>query len=131
MNCKPCRTSATISGSHQVRSTALDGHQHAVVCTRGPIWLDDPCEDTRAEALRSVRRSLPFGRLRGLFVTPESDEADVSVLRAGGLAQVITLENNNTTIMEVIAAAGGIPRPMLAVCHTGRYLKQQICPLDQ
>ena len=28
----------------------------------------------------------------------------------GGVAEVVTLENNNTTIMEVLAKAGGIPR---------------------
>lgn len=62
----------------------------AVVCTRGPVWLDAPDAATRAEALDALRRALPFGRLRGLFLTPDGDAGEDAALQGGGFQRVMT-----------------------------------------
>lgn len=63
------------------------GCLHAVVCTRGPVWLTETREE-RVEALRTLRRALPLPRLRGLFTTP--DNSDPAEMQAAGLSRVMT-----------------------------------------
>lgn len=85
------RAEVVVSG--QTRALAQLVHRrffgclHAVVCTRGPVWLTDDLAE-QAEMLRAFRRSLPLPWLRGLFMTPDTD--DPGALRAAGLDRVMT-----------------------------------------
>ena len=92
-------------GSHVIRAEVrLDGQAialaqficrrflglaHAAVCTRGPVWLADSGEAARRDAYRLLRRTAPLPRLRGLFLTPESEMEDPA-LSAARMAQVMT-----------------------------------------
>lgn len=67
----------------------LLGCLHAVVCTRGPVWIEETSEALRADALNALRRSLPFPTLRGLFITPDCSEA-APLLRRAGMSRVMT-----------------------------------------
>lgn len=66
-------------GLAQVVHRRLLGWLDAFVCTRGPVWMDDTDADAhtdaRAEGLLALRRALGPGRLKGLFVTPDSGMA--------------------------------------------------------
>ncbi|MEO1494161.1 MAG: GNAT family N-acetyltransferase [Pseudomonadota bacterium] len=63
------------------------GCLHAVVCTRGPVWLTDDGAE-QVDVIRALRRALPLPWLRGLFVTP--DTHDPTTLRSAGLDRVMT-----------------------------------------
>ncbi|MEM1297757.1 MAG: GNAT family N-acetyltransferase [Pseudomonadota bacterium] len=77
-------------GLAQVVHRRLLGCLDAFVCTRGPIWLHAEDADTRANALRMLRKSMQGGRLKGFFTTPDHCAQGVPTLRAAGLARVMT-----------------------------------------
>lgn len=84
---------AEIVSNGQTRALAQLVHRrflgclHAVVCTRGPVWLTEDRAE-QAEVLQLLRRAIPLPRLRGLFMTPDTD--DPAVPRQAGLDRVMT-----------------------------------------
>ena len=77
-------------GLAQAVHRRLFGCLHAVVCTRGPVWNGALEPQVRIDALSACRRALPFSRLKGFFMTPDSGRQESDILKSGGFARVMT-----------------------------------------
>ncbi|MEM7213138.1 MAG: GNAT family N-acetyltransferase [Pseudomonadota bacterium] len=80
------------------------GLLHAVVGTRGPVWLKSAKIGQVSEGLRQLSRTIPVPWLRGLFLTPDQD--DVTSISHAGFRRVMTsyatVELDLTTPTEVL-----------------------------
>lgn len=59
------------------------------LCSRGPLWLNQPSEALKAEIYRALRASAPIGRRRALFFSP-NEEAPGEAMGLAGLRRVMT-----------------------------------------
>ena len=75
-------------GALQLIHRPLFGVLHAAVGTRGPVWSPESRLEQRTQGLRTLAKSLPLPKLRGLFVTPEEDHQ--ASLKASGFQRVMT-----------------------------------------
>lgn len=77
-------------GLAQFTGRTFFGRIHAATCTRGPVWLHDVPENTRREAYRHLRRTIPLPWARGVFITPEAAPEEGETLRKARLCQVMS-----------------------------------------
>lgn len=65
-------------------------HLNIANCARGPVWLGDVDPQTRAEAYRLLRRSIPLPRLRGSLITPDQGPEEGRLLSAHRFKRIMT-----------------------------------------
>lgn len=68
----------------------IAGYLSLALCSRGPLWCDDLSIETRAQAYRLMRRSLPARALRIPLFSPEQTAEQLDSGEVAGMHRVMT-----------------------------------------
>jgi len=86
------------------------GRLHVSTCNRGPVWPGAVPDAVRRQAYRALRETIPLPWPRGVFITPDADDAEGEALRGARFRQVMS--PYSTAILDLTAPDDTLLRAM-------------------